>query len=805
MSNNADLLFTHPYPEKEVNESSENELLFKRLCNPNVALKVIKDRDIFVEFSVTSSFEKHLDEILLAKLKKTSTPQISDVYIVSPTRKCLNIYKMLNNIVCIESSGNARMWSGFNVEYEQRQQSIDLKKFLAYLWYDQLLNHNDGTNVCKFKLEKYVRGILSKLNCLTCPDTSMIERIVEHVQERYISDIESIVSTGVNSFMFQMSVEDDFKIFLEWIMILGAVPYLAYHEIDNQTVKRLHAMNACFSDDILKHILGVRNKIPPICEVAVILCRNELECWHLPTKTKMCLFGRPKIRIENKEICLGTQGESLFYAELQLMHLAEKHLEGQCLPKYIVTEKVTKSNEEAKEKQKLKNNMEEKSLFAALTKTEDKNKNMLDYISRISTEMDELNARLNLFLDNVSPERTESLVDSLVNQGLESYLQKLKPKMDEWDRTIRDHLNKFRMNAIKHMTTLPTGMYDFQARATELNFNNTMDVEEFMEELSSNNMTRNKGMCNVSDLQEFDKTGEDLKQMQEKIGQYFELATKFMGYLKQQQSVISNLHTSDSVKELQIKALTDEKKEIVKTANRFKEVSNKQMDIYKKKLKEVKSELEKYVSLQEESTTKTKQQFVSLKDKMFSKRHLWDDSQPSKDEKRDSFLDQGFSKQYDSMTNFLSKPNESMSDINFIEIEGTVRESKLDRHIQDNTLMMFREHLRHIWVSNLNTWIVVHKTVTQNGVQLLNVDEDQVSQKFISPFFQIMYDKSFFFVRKTLENCAKAYGMHIAVEIAVKKLLKPKMNPSTTETKVLKHTVTKQGEHDETTGLNLAN
>ena len=805
MSKTTDLIFTHPNSEKEANESksSENELLFRRLCNPNVALKIIKDRDKCVEFNVTSNFENNLDEILLTKLKKTSTPQISDVYIVSPTMKCLNIYKMLNNIVCIEPSGNAKMWSGFNVEYEQRHQSIDLKKFLAYLWYDQLLNHNDGTNVCKFKLEKYVRGILSKLNCLTCSDISMIDRIVEHVQERYINDIESIVSTGVNSFMFHLSVEESFKVFTEWIMLLGAVPYLPCHEIDNKTVKRLRAMNACFSDDILKQILSVRNIIPPICEVAVILCNNELECWHLPTKTKMCLYGKPKIRIENKEICLGTQGESLFYAELQLMHLAEKHLEGQCLPKYIVTEKVSKTAEQAKDNQKIKNDLEQSSLFKSLSKTEDKNKNMLDYISRITTEMDELNERLNLFLDNVSPEHTESFVDSLVNQGLESYLSKLKPKMDEWDRTIRDHLNKFRMNAIKHMTTLPAGMYDFQARATELNFNNTMDVEEFMEELSSNSLTKHKGMCNVSDLQEFDKTGEELKQMQEKIGQYFELATKFMGYLKQQQAVISNLHTSDSVKDLQIKALTDQKKEIVKVANRFKEVSNKQMDIYKKKLKEVKSELEKYVSLQEENTSKTKQQYVSLKDKLISKRHLWDDSQLSKDEKRENFLDQGFSKQYDSMTNFLTKPNDSMSNINFVEIEGTVRESKLDRHIQDNTLMMVREHLRHTWVSNLNTWIVVHKTVTQNGVQLLNVDEDQVSQKFISPFFQIMYDKSFFFVRKTLENCAKAYGMHIAVEIAVKKLLKPKT--ITTETKVLKHTVTKDRENDNSTGLILAN
>lgn len=808
-SNKLDLLFSSNQLTKndDKSKSIQIDMLYEQLCNPHIALKIIKDRDRFVTFNAICDFETNLDEILLTKLEASSDPQINNVFLVSPTVKCLNIYKMLNNIVCIEDSGRTQMWSGFNVEYEQRLQCIDLGKFMSYLWYDQLLNHNDGATVCKFKLEKYVRGILSKLNCLVCPDVSLIDKIVEHVQERYINDIDSIVSTGVNSFMSKLSLRESFRIYSEWLMIFGAVPYLPCNETDNATMKQLHTLNSCFSDDILKHVLSVSNKIPPISEVAVLLLHNEIECWHLPTKTKMKLLGNSKIRIEGKEVCLGTQGESMFYAELQFMQLAEKHFECQTLPKYILTEKVTKANaEHAKERQKLKNEIDHNSLFSTLSTSQDKNKNIKEYLSKLSSEVDEQQEKLNMFLDNISPEATESFVDELVRQGLESYLQKLKPKMDEWERTMKEHLNKFRIHAIKHMTTLPAGMYEFQERATQLNFNNNMDVEEFMEELSSNNLTKNKSMCNISDLQDFDKTGEDIKQMQEKVGQYFELATKFMGYLKNAQTVISNLKTSDSVKELQIKALTDQKKEMVKVARKFREASNKQLDIYRNKLKDVKKELEKFVHTQEETTSKTKRHFISIQDKLLSKPHLWDNKPQTNENVRENFLQQSFSKQYDSMTNTLKTPD-LMDEIKFIEVEGTVRDSKLDRHVQDSTLMMFRENIHQLWITNLNTQIAIHKTVTQNGVQLQNVDEEQISQKYMGPFFQIIYDKTFFLVRKSLESCAKAYGMQIAIEVAVKKLIKLKAvtSTSTSETKVLTHTVTDNTTNEQATGLVLSN
>ncbi len=80
---------------------------------------------------------------------------------------------------------------------------------------------------------------------------------------------------------------------------------------------------------------------------------------------------------------------------------------------------------------------------------------------------------MNMFLDELSPESRSTFVDDMVQEGLESYFKKLKPKLDDWERTVRDHLNKFRLHAVKQLATLPRGLYEYQERAAELNVETT--------------------------------------------------------------------------------------------------------------------------------------------------------------------------------------------------------------------------------------------------------------------------------------------------------------------------------------------
>ena len=90
--------------------------------------------------------------------------------------------------------------------------------------------------------------------------------------------------------------------------------------------------------------------------------------------------------------------------------------------------------------------------------------NIKDYLSRVCSEMNDVQDKMNAFLDDISPDNAGNVVDEMVKCGLESYVKKLKPQMDNWERLIRDHLNKFRMHAVKQLAALPKGLYAFQGQ-----------------------------------------------------------------------------------------------------------------------------------------------------------------------------------------------------------------------------------------------------------------------------------------------------------------------------------------------------
>ena len=546
--------------KRDDNEHDEINLLYKQLHDPVLKIKLIKQRDKYVSFSPLANYEANLDKILSDMVQTKSEPDvINHIYLVSPTVKTLSIGKMLNNQVFIEETGCPKDWSGFNIEYKDRIKYIDMKLFFKYFWNEQLLNvNNNPSKFCKFKLEKYIKNLLSCLNCQSCTDESMIEDISKYIKSRYIHDLDSMISTTLTTFLSENDLGNAFKRYFDWNMLLGVVPFIKRNEKDKKIFQTVKEMNSCFSQAVLKKLLNVYNDIPPISEVAVILCNDQIQFWHLPTQEQLKYFGTCSIRIENKELCLGSTGETLYYAELKVMHLSEKHFQSQTSQPYIVTEVIKdeqiESNETSKETAQ---NDKQDTLFASLTKThktlfdennplsnyskiQEKNQNIKDYLSRVCSEMNDVQDKMNAFLDDISPDNAGNVVDEMVKCGLESYVKKLKPQMDNWERLIRDHLNKFRMHAVKQLAALPKGLYAFQERASELNMNNNIDIDDFMEDLSSSNLSKGLNVPNIAHLDEIDKSEFDLKQMQDKVTQYFDLAIKFMGYLKDAQKLFRN-------------------------------------------------------------------------------------------------------------------------------------------------------------------------------------------------------------------------------------------------------------------------
>ena len=826
-SRHVDFLFKPSCEQKENNDNEVEEmnLLYKQLCDPTLKIKLIKQRDKYVAFSPLANYENHLDKIMSGMVAAKSNPDIiNQIYLASPTGKSISIYKMLHNQVCIEETGCPNDWSGFNIEYKDRVKYIDLKMFFKYLWYDQLLNSNTKTSTfCKFKLDKYVRNVLSCLNCQCCSDDLMIERIAEHVKSRYINDLDSMISTTLNDFLSEHDLNTSFKRFLEWNMLLGLVPYRKSSQKDTVNILNAKEMNTCFSQIVLKKLLTICNDIPPVSEVAAFVCNDQIQFWHLPTQEMLQYAGSSSIRIENKELCFGSIGETLFYAELRVKHLSEKHFYSQTPQPYIVTEIVKEDNDELIDTNKKSTAIEKQNtLFTSLTKTQnsvfdennplsdyskiqEKNQTIKDYLSKVCSEMNDIQNKMNIFLDGVSPDDKSNLVDEMVNCGLESYLKKIQPQTDNWERTIREHLNKFRMHAVKQLATLPKGLYEFQERASELNMNNNIDIDDFMEDLSSSNMSKTFKDPNISQLEEINKSEFELKQMQDKVSQYFDLAVKFMGYLKDAQKVISKLRIDDSVKDLKVKTLTDQKKEIIKLAKKFREVSNQRVNIYNKQVNELKQKLDKYIHFQSKTAAQTKQHFLSIKDTLLSETGEWAKKQSATVEKlqaRTEFLQENFAKQHDSMINHLNRHQQR--NIEYIKVEGTIRKTNIDLKIDDRTLVYYRENLKFLWKSEMNSIVPIRETVTKTGVQLLNIDEQRVFEMFFLPFLSIIYESSFYISCKKIEDCARIYGINLAIDVTVKRLLKPVTN--VTRTTVIKENNDQKTEEQLTdTGLWMQN
>lgn len=109
----------------------EVDVLYTRLTDPKIQVKLIKYRDKYCCFSALSNYETQMDEILHNIFKKYKNPKtVQKTYLITPTKKTLEIQKMLNNQVLIEPSNTPLQWSGYNLEYTERVELIDISIFL---------------------------------------------------------------------------------------------------------------------------------------------------------------------------------------------------------------------------------------------------------------------------------------------------------------------------------------------------------------------------------------------------------------------------------------------------------------------------------------------------------------------------------------------------------------------------------------------------------------------------------------------------------------------------------------------------
>lgn len=783
-----DAVFT---PLSKDKESKENDvLLYDKLSDPVMKLKLIKQRDKYKSFAATADYEKQFDTMMIKLLGDKKDPTlIRNIYILSPTFKSLSIYKMLYNIVNIQGSGCASQWSGFNVEFLERIKSIDIKQFFRYLWCEQLLG---GSKVISCRLHKYVKGILSNLNCFAYHDETMTEKIADHIKSRFRLDLNGILSTSIESFVSKFNLNEQFERLFQWDMILGIVPLISKRKTDLSPLKKIRKEQMCFKTETIKGLLTINNTIPSLSEVAVILNGSKIECWHLPSETCITFTGDTKLRVENSELCFGSKGESLYYAELKVKNLSEKHFTDQGFQRYVLME-TSKTDKICNTDSRISETAEKNPLFDTLTKAQtsltdatnplsstslirDRANNMREYVSRVNSDMNELEYKMSIFLEKLSPSSSDTFVDDMVQRGMQNYFKKIKPEIDESERTIRDSLDKFRMYVVKQLNVLPKGLYEFQERMSDLHFENEMNLDDFIEELSSTEKSKMCKVPNISSLQDIDKTAVDLKQMQEQVTQYCELALKFMNFLKKAQTVILNLKADDSVKDLQIETLTQHNKEIVRLASKYREAANKQVDVYKDKLRDVNKELDKFLNFQDKYMSKTKQTFLSIRDSLMTNTGQWVNKDKQKQDKKEDrlrFLEETFSKQYDSTCNHLERP--SSFDIEFIKVDGLIKKDNLDRRIDDTTLEMYVQSLKQYWKNILNNTIPIEETVTKNGVRLYNVNEKQMCQTFIASFFRILYNNDIFLIRcKDLPEYTQTYGIDLGVEITVKQMLRCK-------------------------------
>ena len=803
-------------------KDQQNNLLYDALSNTDVKIKMIKQRDRYSSFSSISNYDTVFDT-LLAKCfpKKSDHSLLNNVFIVTPTEKTVAIHKMLYNQVYIQSIDAPKQWSGLNTEYMKRVNNINIETFLKYIWNDQLLNFTD-TNVklCKNKLECYVKNLLSSLNVVksTRIDESVIENVSQFIKERYMTEFEMMISTNIREFSFRNNLSEALSLFIEWDTILGCVPFYKNTDTDSSLFSDVSNTHSCFPTSKLKQLLTVSNVVPPLNEVAVFLVENVLQFWHLPSEKRLQVMGKCNIRIENKELCLGSRGESLYYAELKVMHLAEKHFTYQGSKRYIIVENTVKKDNSQKSEEN-KDEAKTSPLFASLTKLntslfdennplsdfaqlKEKNDRMKEYLYRVSNDLDDIQYKMDSFLNEISPSNRNSIVDEMVERGLENYLTKIKPKMDDWERTIRDHLNKFRMQAIKQLSSVPKEFYTFQERASELNINNEVEILDFMDEISSTDVSKTMNVPGVSQLDEFNNCEHDIKIMQEKLNHYFELAVKFMGYLKDSQKTISTLRLEDSVKDIHLKTLKEQKCEIVSLSKKYRDISNEYVKTYKQQLSDLKKKVDTYVSSQTQTAAKTKQHFLNVRDSILTNSGSWVQAQNSEEKKtikRMQIMEERFEKQHHSSSNELDRSSSEL-EMETIYIDGKLRHSNLNLSIDNNTLVLYRDHLKQMWKGEMHNVIPILESVTKTGVQLYNIDEEAVIKNYISGFINIVYDRCYFIARRQLNECMCSYGINICIDMTIRKLL-GKANASEETTTVIRRRSEDQTDVVEKTGL----
>ncbi len=155
-------------------------------------------------------------------------------------------------------------------------------------------------------------------------------------------------------------------------MIVGAVPYQKRVETDSATWNRIKRGSSLFGSTSIKELLTTRNRIPAFSEVCIVLKGGEAEFYHLPSKERLDLLGTCEFRVENHEICIGSKGESLLYAELNMRRLTDMHYRSQCqsMQRYVLVEQQRDERHKYADAGKQQSDDDQSPLFQTLTKTQ---------------------------------------------------------------------------------------------------------------------------------------------------------------------------------------------------------------------------------------------------------------------------------------------------------------------------------------------------------------------------------------------------------------------------------------------------
>ncbi len=177
----------------------------------------------------------------------------------------------------------------------------------------------------------------------------------------------------------------------------------------------------------------------------------------------------------------------------------------------------------------------------------------------------------------------------------------------------------------------------------------------------------------------------------------------------------------------------------------------------------------------------TKRHFLNIRDQLVTNGGQWVNSMKSKRDKldeRERLLREHFIKQYDSTA--LDREQPSPPDVEFIRVNGTVRNVHLDARIDEGAVSFNRDALKQYWQCRLSTVVDIQQSVTKTGIQMYHVNENHLLHTFVKPFLRIVYGRHVHVSVNSLEQCCRVYGIDIAVNATVKKLLRPKTESTTT-------------------------